>query len=287
MEEQIFLKGTINVLSSKLPIRFFHCKSEDRPENHILHLNNYVEIYIYVSGNHHYVVENSLYRLKEGDVVIVNPREVHKAVPLTECTYERFYFLLDEKAFLAMEQDPLAPLLSRAEDAGNLVSMGEEKDEFLTLLYEISNCFCGGRNEEFRAFGYFMRALDMIRQRSKCNTCFADESHPTPLLLKKILAYVAEHIADIRSTAEIASCLGVTPQHLSSYFSKHIGTSLKTFIQAKKIALAKELLGKGANATEACFESGFNDCSYFIRIFKKYVGKTPVEYKKSLNVNMR
>ena len=54
------------------------------------------------------------------------------------------------------------------------------------------------------------------------------------------------------------------------------------WIQAKKIALAKDLLDKGADVTEACYECGFNDCSYFIRVFKKYVGMTPLTYKNSL-----
>ena len=98
--------------------------------------------------------------------------------------------------------------------------------------------------------------------------------------MKRILTYVAENTATLRSTSEIASNLGVSPQYLSSYFSRHIGTSLKHYIQTKRIALAKELLDGGADVTEACYESGFCDCSYFIRVFKKHVGMTPFSYSR-------
>jgi len=105
---------------------------------------------------------------------------------------------------------------------------------------------------------------------------------PVPELLEQILSYVARNTASLQSTQQIAQALGLTPQYLSTYFRRHIGTPLKIYIQAKKIALAKDLLDKGADVTGACFDSGFNDCSYFIRVFKKYVGVTPLNYRRSL-----
>ena len=51
--------------------------------------------------------------------------------------------------------------------------------------------------------------------------------------------------------------------------------------QAKKITLAKDLLDRGADVTTACYECGFNECSYFIRVFRKYVGMTPRKYRES------
>ena len=71
----------------------------------------------------------------------------------------------------------------------------------------------------------------------------------------------------------------MTSQYLSSYFSKQVGTPLKAYIQTKKVARAKDLLDKGSDVTQACYDCGFNDCSYFIRTFKKHVGMTPLTYK--------
>ena len=107
MEETFWLDANMNVMRDSVPIRFSHHKSIDKPENHVLHINNYVEIFIYVFGNHHYIVENSLYELHRGDIVIINPREVHKALPLKEDMYERFYFLVNEHTFDSMYLNPL------------------------------------------------------------------------------------------------------------------------------------------------------------------------------------
>ena len=286
MEDFFRLNANINAMRGALPIRMAHHKTLDNPNNHVLHINNYIEIYIYISGNHNYIVEDSVYELKRGDIVIINPLEVHKALPLSKGPYERFYFLLDCHTFDAMYTDPLAAFLQKPIGTGNLVSFSEKKrEEILSILYAISDCFRDGRDDQLRAFTFFMRLLDEIHRQLVGEGAVSGIPTRTPTLLEKILSYIAKNTATIQSITEISSALGMTPQYLSSYFSKHIGTPLKTYIQAKKIALAKDLLDKGADVTEACYECGFNDCSYFIRVFKKYVGMTPLTYKNSVIKN--
>lgn len=281
MEENLNVDVEIAAVKGAPPIRFVHRKGLDSPDRHVLHLNNHIEIYVYVSGNHHYIVENALYELARGDVVVINPREVHKALPLSECAYERFYLLVDEHALAALAHDPLAQILNKPAHTGNRISFDEStREEVLRMLYAISDCFRDGRNDQFRAFGYFLRILDEIDHQLKLAQPPKEHFTQAPELLKKILTYVAEHYVQIQSVTEISFALGLSPQYLSSYFAKQVGTPLKTYIQAKRIALAKDLLDNGADVTRACYECGFNDCSYFIRIFKAYVGITPLAYKQ-------
>ncbi len=283
MEELFQINGNITAMQESYPIRFAHHKTMDDPQKHILHLNNYVEFYFYVDGNHQYIVENSLYKLRRGDIIVINPREVHKALAEDCVLYERFYILVDQHTFEKMYQDPLAPIINKSATMGNLICVDDAtREKILELLYAISDCFQDGRDDQLRALGYFLLILDAIGYSLKQGASSVSDVAHTPDLLKKILVYVAENTANIQSITEISSALGVTPQYLSSYFNNHIGTPLKTYIQAKKIALAKDLLDRGADVTRACYDCGFNDCSYFIRVFKKYVGITPMNYKRRL-----
>ncbi len=280
MDHNLKVDANICLMRDATPIRFAYRKSTDRPQNHVLHLNNYVEIYIYVSGNHNYIVENNLYELKQGDIVIINPLEIHKALPLSETPYERFYFLIDCNAFDNMHLNPLAHILNKPAAVGNLISFDDDtRRDVLDMLYQIRDCFLAGKNDSFRALGYLFRILDEINQYLMQGRSSESTVTNTPELLEKILIYVAKHAAEIQSITEIATAIGISPQYLSSYFSKQIGTPLKNYVQAKKIALAKDLLVKGVDVTRTCYECGFNDCSYFIKIFKKYVGTTPMAYR--------
>jgi len=281
MNDTFQIDGNIMCMQGSAPVRFAHHKTLDNAENHRLHINNYIEIYVYISGDHQYIVENALYELKRGDMIIINPREVHKALPISETLYERFYLLISDRVFDGMHVNPLAALLNKPSGTGNLISFPEKNRELvLDMLYQISECFRDGKDDQLRAFSFLLRLLDEINQQLKQGLPTAGSVAHTPELLRNILAYVAENAATIQSETEIASAVGVTPQYLSGYFSKQIGTPLRTYIQAKRIALAKELLYHGMDVTQTCYACGFNDCSYFIRIFKKYVGVTPLAYKQ-------
>ncbi len=280
MNEDRFLEAEIGVFGGAQPIRFAHKRFSDLPKNHHLHINNHCEIFVFIEGNVDYMVGDSYYSLKRGDVVVIGPHEVHKALIKDDSMYERFYFLVDCHALDCMSVNPMEILLNKPADEGNLVSFDEEKrEEMIGLLYDVRNCFAGGRREAVRAFSDFLRFLDAIAGQYAAGRVSAGTGSVTPRLLGEILTYIEENTAAVQSVGEVAGQLGVTPQYLSSYFSAHIGTPLKTYIQAKKITLAKDLLDRGADVTEACYGSGFNECSYFIKVFRRYVGTTPLRYQ--------
>lgn len=280
MESTFWIDGEIPALQQGAPIRFAHHRGPDKADNHRLHINNHMEIYFFISGNHQYIVENDLYALKPGDAILINPRQVHKALPLDEGMYERFYFLVNDRALDGLPQNPLGTLISRR---NGLLSLPEPtRSQVMKMLYDVSDCFRDGKNDQLRAFGLFLQILAELQKHAAQRTTAESRTAHTPELLRKILSYVDSHTAVIQTTAEVASALGVSPQYLSGYFSRHIGTPLKTYIQAKKIGLAKELLSQGSDVTQTCFDCGFNDCSYFIRIFKKYVGVTPLVYRQQM-----
>lgn len=286
MDKEFLIEGTIATLRKAVPIRFAHHKSMDRQENHVLHLNNYLEVFVFVRGNHKYIVGDQIYQLRRGDVVLINPLQVHKALPVEPCLYERFYLLIDEHCFDALAVNPLISILNDMNHSEAVISLlPEEREQVLELLYEISDCFQKEEHCQLKAMSLVLQLLEICaRQRTQKLSVVGETAH-VPELLERILCYVAENTASIQSITSIAQELGISPQYLSAYFSKQIGTPLAAYIQTKKIALAKSLLEKGADVTEACFDSGFNDCSYFIRVFKKHVGITPLRFRQTLNTS--
>ena len=65
-------------------------------------------------------------------------------------------------------------------------------------------------------------------------------------------------------------------------FHRHRGLTLTTWIAQERITQARTLLKEaGLNISEVGWACGFNEPSYFIRIFKRHVGKTPRQYRLS------
>ncbi|MDY6852662.1 MAG: helix-turn-helix transcriptional regulator [Thermodesulfobacteriota bacterium] len=68
----------------------------------------------------------------------------------------------------------------------------------------------------------------------------------------------------------------------SRVFKNKTGRSFKEYLNRVRIEMAKKLMKeKEMNVSEACFTVGFNDLSYFSRVFHNLEGTTPSSYRKN------
>jgi len=102
-----------------------------------------------------------------------------------------------------------------------------------------------------------------------------------PPLVKQVMAYVAAHLNENLSVADIAAHVGSSASHVSSTFSKHVGTPLSSYITAERLNKAAVLLALDTiSIGEVSTVVGINDNSYFAKLFKKKYGMTPMQYRK-------
>ena len=83
---------------------------------------------------------------------------------------------------------------------------------------------------------------------------------------------------------QIAAKFNLSPNYVGEYFKKHTGESLQQYITLYKIKLIESRLRlTDMRINEIAFEFGFTDQSHLNRIFKKYKGVVPSEYRKDNN----
>ena len=81
---------------------------------------------------------------------------------------------------------------------------------------------------------------------------------------------------------EIAENIGCTPSYLSTVFSEYTGENLVSYLNSYRIEMAKKLLmNSRVLIRDIGFKTGFNTVQNFNRVFKKTVGITPNEYRKT------
>lgn len=92
--------------------------------------------------------------------------------------------------------------------------------------------------------------------------------------------YVHKHLSETIHTEDIAKELFLSRPHLSQKFKKEVGETLTDFILKEKTEEAKRLLRyTDKTATMLASYLGFSSQSHFSRVFKKYTGMTPTEYR--------
>ena len=84
-----------------------------------------------------------------------------------------------------------------------------------------------------------------------------------------LISHINGHLADDLSIPSLAACCCMSPYHMMRLFKKETGYTIGNYICEKRLLKARELLEAGASATQACFQSGFNSYSSFLRAYKK------------------
>ncbi|MFI0489859.1 AraC family transcriptional regulator N-terminal domain-containing protein [Flavobacterium sp.] len=110
---------------------------------------------------------------------------------------------------------------------------------------------------------------------------FSDPKNPITPVIEFIRLNLKENFT-IKHLSEKA-CMSTASFY--RFFKRELGQSPIEFIIDEKIRCAKQLLKNPTiQINEVCYLSGFEDCNYFIRLFKKHEGITPKQYQL-LHVN--
>lgn len=122
-------------------------------------------------------------------------------------------------------------------------------------------------------FSYVRQSLD--------STYLFHSGHYSPIV-EKVIQYILENPQRIIQLSEAAQHANVSDSYLSQLFKKETGENYISFVHRYKVNLAKEMLEQHMLIYEICDKIGFENANYFSKIFRRYTGYTPSNYKKSL-----
>lgn len=99
--------------------------------------------------------------------------------------------------------------------------------------------------------------------------------------------FIEQNAADKLVISSLANHSAMAERTFIRRFKSATGNTPSEYIQRVKVELAKKLLEKDKNSIqEICYETGYEDQSYFRNVFKKYTGLTPVDYKKQFTFRL-
>lgn len=233
-----------------------------------VHFHNYCELYYNISGNVKFMVENHIYNITNGDIIITKPNEFHQCLFNKSCIHEHICIWFDTTTISPI----LSPFLNRKLGEQNIVVLPPEKKElFLQLCLEFEQ-IKDDRSQQIKLLSNILQIIALIEEYVK-----EEDTKKVflPELVYKSLNFINKNFNKITSIKQVADKFFVSQSTLDRNFKTYLKISPKRYMEIKKILYAKQLLEKGKSVTDACFESGFNECSHFISIFKKHFKTTP------------
>lgn len=99
-------------------------------------------------------------------------------------------------------------------------------------------------------------------------------------LIENIKNYIEENLMYDFKVSDFSKVFNYNEKYLGKLFKAKTGNSIKEYINLRRIEIAEKMLKKTSfSITDISLKVGFNNVTYFNRIFKKLKGKTPSEYR--------
>jgi AraC-like DNA-binding protein len=109
-----------------------------------------------------------------------------------------------------------------------------------------------------------------------------------PVAIWKARKYIEEHSREELSLKKLAKAVNMNANYLSENFKQVTGINFVEYVARTRFANACDLLrNDNLRISEIAFDAGFQSLSQFNRVFKKFSGKSPTQYRGTKNIARR
>jgi AraC-like DNA-binding protein len=106
-----------------------------------------------------------------------------------------------------------------------------------------------------------------------------------PVEIWKTRKFIEEHSGEELSLSSVAKTVNIHPNYLSERFKQITGIKFVEYVARTRFERACALLNNGdLRISEIAFAAGFQSLSQFNRVFKKFSGKSPTQYREAESV---
>lgn len=226
-------------------------------------------------------LNNSHYVMRPGAVAVANRGVVHGAHP-TECEYNCLVFSLPYLKSGNILGDKIIDEFFSGE---RLFCEYTEDTDIDRTTAEVFKAMRNTETHPFSAIEKIYRWLSLYLDKglfTKSNETIDSKNPESIVKLKKVLKFIRENYHENITLDDIARVTGFSTKYFCAFFRNQTGqTAVEYLIEQRIQSAAKRLLTSDESVTDIAYGCGFNDLSYFIRIFKRKKGITPSAYRKS------
>ena len=252
-------------------ITYYNKKPQYFLEGREQHIHNECEIYIHLSGDVSFMVEETIYPISRGTVIITRPNEYHHCIYNSDKTHEHFWILFSSVG----NEELLNLFFARKSGNNNLLFLNAAE---LSKCIELCHQMC--KSDDNNGIGNYLNFFKLLNLLQSADIPVFKNEFSKDLSLA--LSFVGENFMQPITVKDIAEAAHISVNTLERKFIKSLKTTPNYYLREKRLANAVKLLSKGESVTDSCLKSGFSDCSGFINLFKKRYGLTPLKYKQQL-----
>jgi len=247
------------------------------------HCHDHLELAFIMSGKGRYKINDVIYEIEEGDLLIFNPGTYHQALVANKSTptYE-FFIGVSDFCLTGMPSNSLILKNLPVYKTGS-----ELKQKLMRLCTSMS-----AENDIYKIGRYYMMQSYLIQYMlavlrddqlpGEPGGHVAFESINKNRIVEEIILFFEEHYSEKISLELISENMYISPFYISKIFKMVTGDTPIRYLINIRLDKAKQLLetSPDLNVREIADRVGYDDAYHFSKLFKKRFGIPPTSVKK-------
>lgn len=295
IEKELYMSSDANRIDAKKLLdsgKLIQVRTHTRFIHFPEHTHNYIEMVYMCSGKTHHVINGQDVFLKEGELLILNQKATQEIYPAEKDDIAVNFIILPEffdygLKMMEAEENLLRSFIidclrGENESSGYLhfkvADILPVQNLLENLIWTIVNKQPNKRSINQATMGLLF--LQLMNYMDKMET---DENGEQQKLVITVLSYIEEHYRD-GELSELAKSLHYDFYWLSKEVKKRTGKTYTELVQTKRLNQAAYLLNSTSmSVMDIAMAVGYDNISYFHRIFQKKYGVTPRKYRVEAN----
>ncbi|MGS2764899.1 AraC family transcriptional regulator [Sinomicrobium sp. M5D2P9] len=255
--------------------------------------NNFFELIYVIDGTGIQIVNKNRFNYRKGNLFLLTPQDEYSFDIATPTT---FFFLRFNELFVKekiwKDKDAVKQveyiLQNASHRPGCILKNKVDKPLIASLIESILNEQTNQQLYYNRITGQIVNTIITIVARNIALKLPKNVKESTGEPVLEILQYIQENIFDQKNlrAENLSNHFNISLNYLGRYFKKQTGETLQSYIVNYKLRLVEtRLLHSDMRINEIAYELNFSDESHLNRLFKKYKGMNPSEFRKTNNVN--
>ncbi|MDX8047639.1 AraC family transcriptional regulator [Gracilibacillus sp. S3-1-1] len=249
------------------------------------------EIYLFHQGTCHYLIDNQIYDLQPGDILLMDGLALHKPNLPADSVYVRSHIhFLPHTVMPALDGLGAQMLLEVFHQLHHCLIRPEtskqsrEVELLIKQMSEISeDITIPSKEKEWQLKTSLIQLLIVVNQLGQnASQKAVSEQYEKAQHAENIASYIQQHYHEKLSIEQIASALTISKSYVSHVFKEMTGYTVMEYVMATRLKQVKFLLEIEENKSlqQIADECGFESVSHFSRFFKKHVGITAKKYRQ-------
>lgn len=296
IEKSLYMSSETDVIDAKKLLeagKMIQVRTHTRFVHFPKHTHNYIEVIYMCSGSTRHIVNGEEVVLRQGELLFLNQKVTQEIYPAGENDIAVNFIILPEffdygLKMMETEENLLRDFIIdclRGENGTNgylhfkVADILPVQNLVENLIWTIMH-----RQPNKRSINQATMGLLFLQLMNCMDKLETDEGSGRQKLIITVLSYIESHYRD-GELSELAESLHYDVYWLSKEIKKRTGKTYTELLQAKRLGQAAYLLGTTSmSVMEVALAVGYDNISYFHRIFQKKYGCTPRAYRLSASL---